>query len=269
MRALWASSMLAAACAFAGCGGGSGGDKGSSFMMPPTEVDDGGGVMLSFSHDAGQETGAGNHADGGAHDAAAGVEAGPPPGPTAFDTAVAIPSHDCRTDAAVNCISYAGTYDGNPIDSFCNMADGTDVTIHAGEWVIGCDTTSLGLARIYIPIQKVGSISGTATAGSASGMDFEFSADSTTSIALFSTSLVHATMVGTIAASSPGRVVTGTFHGQWGTPDSSCSGLYGVPCAAADINVTFREASMYGTCLSDADCTAPATCDSVAYYCHD
>lgn len=260
---------LVVAAAVAACGSGSGGGSGSTFSMTSNDQGDGGSVMLSFGHDAGSDAGAGGGADGAAGggtggDAAADAAAAP----TAFDPTVPVPSHDCRTDPSVNCISYAGTYDGMSVDSYCDKPDGTSVTIHAGEWVIGCDTTSQGTAVLYVPIQKVGAITGTATAGSASGMDFEFSADATTEIALFTSNLVHAAMVGTIAASSPGRVVTGTFHGQWSTPASGCSGPYGATCAAADVNVTFREASRYGTCLSDADCTAPATCDSAGYYCH-
>jgi hypothetical protein len=234
--------------------------------MPPPD-DAGGGVVLVLG-DGGSDASKAAH-DGGGTDAMASKDAGPADsGPTALDPSLPTPSHDCRTDTSTNCISVAGTYNGASVDTFCNMADGTSVVVHAGEWVIGCDETNPGFARIYIPIQKPGSFAATGTPDASAPMDFELSADTTTSVALFTDNLVRASVAGTISTpSSSSRVVTGTFHGDWSTPDSSCLGLYSSPCAAANVNVTFRTASRYGSCLSDADCTAPQTCDGVGYFC--
>jgi hypothetical protein len=234
--------------------------------------DSGGGGPALVLDDAGT-TGEGGRPDGGgaSSDATSGRDAGPAEagGPTVLDPSVPTPSHDCRTDTSINCISVAGTYNGNRIDEFCNNPAGLSVIVHAGKWVIGCDNTNpVGTAVIYVPIQKPGTFSETATAGSSQAMEFEFSADTTTSIALFTANLVRAELAGTIAApSATDRVVTGTFHGEWSMPAAGCQGTYGSPCASANINVTFRTEGRYGSCLSNSDCAAPQTCDSVGFFC--
>jgi hypothetical protein len=193
---------------------------------------------------------------------------------TALDPTLPTPSHDCRTDTSTNCISIAGTYNGVPIDVFCNAPNDLSVIVHAGKWVIGCDHLNPGFARLYVPIQMPGGFAETATpaskpqVGEGTGMLFEFSADTSTSIELYIDNFVRADLAGTIVVgSAPSRSVSGTFHGDWATPGSSCSGLSGGPCAAADLNVTFRIQTRYGSCFSAADCTAPQMCDSVSYLC--
>jgi hypothetical protein len=257
----WSALVLAA------CSSGSGGDGGSSFSMTMQEAG-GAGIVLDF--DGGPDEGGAPPANGGGTHDAGPVDAAPEAGPTAFNPDVTIPSHDCRRDTSVNCISYAGTYNGVAIDGFCNSADGTSVIVHAGQWVIGCDDTNPGFARLYVPIAMPGPIAETDTPDASAPMAFEFSADTTTSDALFTNNLVGASLLGTIAApNSSERIVSGTFYVQWSTPNSSCEGTYGSLCAEANLNVTFREDSMYGTCFSDSDCPSGETCDSVASYCHD
>ena len=221
------------------------------------------------------------NAEGGIHaDGSLGDDGGDARGPgdasaTALDPGVPTPTHDCRTDTSSNCISIAGTYNGAPIDLFCNAADDLSVIVHAGKWVIGCDHLSPGFARLYVPVQKPGNFTESATpaskpqVGEGAGMLFEFSADTMTSVLLYIPNFVRADLVGSVVvASSPYRTVSGTFHGDWATPDASCAALSGSPCAAADVNVTFRISTKYGSCFSDGDCTSPETCDSVGYYCH-
>ncbi|HWZ92799.1 MAG TPA: hypothetical protein VNW92_28230 [Polyangiaceae bacterium] len=189
--------------------------------------------------------------------------------PTALDPALPTPSHDCRTDTGANCISIAGTYTGAPIDIYCNAADDLSVIVQAGKWVIGCDHLNAGYARLFVPVQKPGSFAETATAGSQPQMEFEFSVDATSSVALFGSNLVSAELAGAVVATYGGvyRAVSGTFHGSWAAPDSTCSGLYGSACAVADINVTFRIETTSGTCFSDSECPPPETCNMVGYAC--
>jgi hypothetical protein len=239
-------------------------------MQMGPDAGDSGSTVLSFD-EAGSEAGPDGKADGGAAGSADSGAA------TALDPSVPTPSHDCRNDPSPNCISAAGTYNGVRIDEFCNMPNGPGVALSAGRWVIGCDNTNPGFARIYIPVQRPGSFSETVTPGTLPPMQLEFSADMTTSVAIWGSgpnqpqaaNLVRAALAGQIAAPSASeREVLGTFYGEWSAPGSSCSGLSGSPCAAASLNITFRTQSNYGTCVSNADCTPPQTCDSVSYYCH-
>jgi hypothetical protein len=194
---------------------------------------------------------------------------------TALDPAVPTPHHDCRTDSSSNCISVAGTYNGAAIDTFCNSTSDLSVIVHAGKWVIGCDHMNPGFARLYVPIQKPGSFAESATpatkptVGEGAGMLFEFSADTMTSVMLYTPNFVRADLAGSVVVgSAPYRTVSGTLHGEWTTPAASCAALSSSPCASANINVTFRISTQYGSCFSNADCTSPQTCDSVADYCH-
>jgi hypothetical protein len=195
---------------------------------------------------------------------------------TALDPTVTVPSHDCHADTSANCISIAGVYNGLPIDVFCNQTGDLGIIVHAGKWVIGCNHLNPGFARLYVPIQQPGSVGETAWywlpphIGEQPGMGFEFSVDTTTSVALFSGNLERADLADTIAlAGAPYRIVSGTFHGVWATPGSPCYGLLGSACAAADINVTFRIKTNFGSCFGDEDCTPPKTCDSVARRCSE
>jgi hypothetical protein len=246
-------------------GGGSGNDGGPS-------PDSGMTGMANRGDDAGDVFGA--PSDGGV----AGADATPgssdggtaDSGPaTALDPSLPTPSHDCRTDTtSPNCISAAGFYDGKPIDVFCNDPDGTDVTIHAGKWVIGCDHASPLLAELDVPIQEPGPFSETDTPDASVPMEFEFSDDTMTTVALFAQNLVRVDLQGSVTGGSS-RTVSGTLHGEWSTvlDGGFCESLYGGACGSAEINVTFRLVSEYGTCLSDADCTAPKTCAGVSYDC--
>lgn len=202
-------------------------------------------------------------------------DAGGPDGaaPIAFDPRVPAPSHDCRTDTNDNCISAAGTYAGVPLDEFCDSPSDLGVVIQAGEWAMGCNTLGPGFGRLFIPIKEPGIFIETATAMSKPQTEFEFSADSAmvnqSSVALFSSNLVCADIAATIAALPYSyRSISGTFHGSWTTPGPGCSGPYGSPCAATDINVTFRMRTTYGNCLTNADCTPPQACEAVAYQCN-
>jgi hypothetical protein len=179
------------------------------------------------------------------------------------------PSHDWRVDTSDNCISIAGTYNGKAIDLFCNATNDIGVAITQGKWVIGCRNLNPGLALLNVPIQKPGSIAETATAGSKPQMAFQFSADTSSSVAMFTNNLVRADLAGTIVVDSfPSyRLVSGTLQGTWATPDSSCLGPSGSLCAPANLNVIFRLRSRYGNCLSDADCMPPQICRPVSYDC--
>jgi hypothetical protein len=182
------------------------------------------------------------------------------------------PSHDCSTDTSDNCIAIAGAYNGKAIDVFCDAADGTSVLVHAGKWVVGCDNMNPGFARLRIPIQEPGPFMEVAALDAGAPMEFEFSADTSTSVALFAGNLQDAELAGNVAATGtaayPYRTVTGTLRGAWATPSSSCLSLSGGTCVATEINVNFRLMSRYGTCLSSTECTSPQTCDSVGYYCN-
>jgi hypothetical protein len=249
-------------------GGGSGNDGGS---LPDSG-------MANQGDDAGDGFGApsdGGVADADATSGSSGGDAGAADsGPmTALDPSLPTPSHDCRTDTSQNCISAAGFYDGKPIDVFCNDPNGTDVTIHAGKWVIGCDhpnydAGSALFAELDVPIQEPGPFSETDTPDASAPMEFEFSDDLMTTVALFAQNLVRVDLQGTVTGGSS-RTVSGTLHGEWSTvPDGGfCQSLSGSACGSADINVTFRLVSQYGTCLTDADCTAPKTCAAVSYDC--
>jgi hypothetical protein len=247
-------------------GGGRGNDGGPSPGMTG---------MANRGDDAGDVFGA--PSDGGVAGAdgtpgsSDGGDAGPADsGPaTALDPSLPTPSHDCRTDTtSPNCISAAGFYDGKPIDAFCNDPDGTDVTIHAGKWVIGCDDANPLLAELDVPIQEPGPFSETDTPDASVGMEFEFSDDTMTTVALFAQNLVRVDLQGSVTGGSS-RTVSGTLHGEWSTvlDGGFCQSLSGSACGSAEINVTFRLVSEYGTCLSDADCTAPKTCAGVSYDC--
>ena len=204
-------------------------------------------ATVACSSSAPAEPGAGS---GAGNDASSGDTGGTIP----------MPGHDCRVDdTSDNCISVAGTYDGKAIDLFCNAADGMDVTITEGKWVIGCEHLNPGVALLNVPIQKPGPIAETGTATSRSRMAFEFSADTSSSVAMFTNNLVRADLAGTIVVDAyPSyRLVSGTLRGTWAPPNGSCLGAYGSLCASADLNVIFRLRSRYGNCLSDADCTPP------------
>jgi hypothetical protein len=180
------------------------------------------------------------------------------------------PSHDCRTDTGhANCISIAGTFAGTPIDEFCNNPNDLSVIVHSGEWVIGCDHLMPGFARLYIPIKKPSTLSETASKGQKAQMEFEYG-DDAASLSLDTANFVSAELGGSIALDQyPGyRIVSGTFHGTWTKPDSACLAFYSLPCAAADINVTFRINSEYGTCFDNSECTAPLVCTPGAYRCY-
>jgi hypothetical protein len=179
------------------------------------------------------------------------------------------PSHDCRVDTSDNCISIAGTYDGKAIDLFCNATNDMGVAVTEGKWVIGCRNLNPGLALLNVPIQKPGPIAETATAGSKPRMAFQFSAGTSSSVAMFTNNLVRADLAGTIVVDPyPSyRLVSGTLQGTWATPDSSCLGLAGSLCGQANLSVIFRLRSRYGNCLSDADCTPPQICRPVSYDC--
>jgi|GEM_PF-3157902 len=209
-------------------------------------------------------------AGGGAGGASAGGSAGAVSSGGPFDPTVAIPSHDCRSDTGANCISVAGNYNGADIDVYCNPTSDVSVTIHAGKWVIGCDHLMPGFARIDIEVAPPGNFSEQMSAGSKPATEFEFSTGATpnSAVALSNPNLAEAEVAGTITA-MPGnhRVVSGTFHGKWSPPLSTCKSLSSSACVEATLNVTFRLNSSYGYCFSNDDCVAPLTCDPIAFAC--
>jgi hypothetical protein len=216
-------------------------------------------------------SGSGDSASGAASDTTSQVDAAATAG-TALDPHVALPTHDCRTDTSTNCISIAGTFDGAPVDVFCNDPHGLQIIVHAGTWGIGCDQlpSGVGIAQLYIPIQEPGPIALTFAPGAKPLSEFNFSTDlDKGSVDLFTSNLSHAEVAGDVVASgSSYRAVSGTLHGTWTDADAaSCSGLYGATCRPANLNVTYRSYTRYGTCLGDAECIAPQKCDTVGYFC--
>lgn len=192
-------------------------------------------------------------------------------GSVATSPSLPMPTHDCRADTHENCISIAGFYEGVPIDVFCNETAAVQTAVHAGKWVIGCDSLGSGLARIYVPIQTPGTLAETVAAGTASRSEFEFAANGTdSSVTLFAGNFVSAELRGgVVVTSAPYRVVSGTFHALWSTPDSACTAFAGSRCAEARLNVTFRLSTRYGSCFSNSDCKAPLTCNLVGYACYN
>ena len=163
---------------------------------------------------------------------------------------IPMPGHDCRVDdTSDNCISVAGTYDGKAIDLFCNAADGMDVTITEGKWVIGCEHLNPGVALLNVPIQKPGPIAETGTATSRSRMAFEFSADTSSSVAMFTNNLVRADLAGTIVVRRISFLSIGERHAsrhvgasQWLVPRRLRLALrFGGPQRHLPAQVTLRE----------------------------
>jgi hypothetical protein len=200
-----------------------------------------------------------------------------------LDPNLPIPSYDCRTDTGHDCVSVAGTVDGMSIDLSGDTEPCGAGGVHAGKWVIGCDRLGSGKAavdvQLDVPIMKAGSFSGSmAGPGDARFADFYFTIGTTSptggtnTVALFADNMLGAQIEGTVVADDtfpdyPYRIVSGTLHGVWGPPDDSCRSYASTTCATAELNITFRSKTQYGTCLSASECTPPKTCDSVGAYC--
>jgi hypothetical protein len=242
--------------------------------MHPAEGGQGGDVESAGQGAAGGSAGIGSMNGGGAGlaNGGTGATAGTPS--EVLDPDLPVPAHDCRADTE-NCVSLAGTFDGMAVDVVTDPDQCGGGGVHAGKWAIGCDW--LGRASnvhvvLDIPITPPGSFSGSMGPGDAAIGDFQFTATgANTSVALFGDNLVSAEIAGTVVADgspgTPSRIISGTFHGVWGTPDSSCKGASGTACGTAELNVTFRSHTTFGTCFADAECESPEVCDMVAYYC--
>jgi len=220
---------------------------------------------------------AGGGAGKGSSNGGAGSAAGTPA--EVFDPDLPVPTHDCRTDTSKDCVSLAGTFEGTPIDLFTESEKCGAGGVHSGKWVIGCDHVGINSADVHVvldvPIIRPGSFSASMQPGDAAFADFQFYAVGfNKTVALFAGNLVSAQIAGTVVADDssptyPYRVVSGTFHGVWGTPETSCLSVGSTACATAELNVTFSSRTQYGTCFAATDCTLPETCDMVGLYCRD
>ena len=139
-----------------------------------------------------------------------------------------------------------------------------------GKWVIGCDHLMPGFARLYIVVARPGNFSEQASKGTRPATEFEFAntASAGTPASFLKPNWLSFEVAGKIvAAPANHRIVSGTFHGTWGTPEGACLSQPNAVCVEANLNVTFRLDSTYGYCFSNDDCVAPLECDPVAFAC--
>lgn len=189
-----------------------------------------------------------------------------------LDPNLPTPSRDCRAAGTEDCLSIAGTYDGEAVDEAFDTDTCGSGGVHAGNWVIGCDHVgSLGRVVLDVPIVRPGAFKLALAPATAKPVDFQYtSANLTGVVALFAGNFVRAQVEGTVVVSSTSseyRVVSGTFHGVWNAPDSSCVSLAGIACASAELNVTFRLTTRFGSCFADGECMPPLTCDMIGFAC--
>ena len=233
-------------------GGGSGGTSGGN-----------GSGGTSSAADGGVGTTAGDADTGGSAEAgASGV----------LDPILPTPSRDCRGEDSGDCLSIAGIYEGKPVDEAFDTTTCGSGGVKAGKWSVGCNRIdSKGRVVLDLPIVRPGSFNLALTPANAKTIDFQYvTATSTGVVALFASNFVRAELQGTVVVTSPAseyRAVSGTFHGVWSAPDSSCVSLAGIACASAELNVTFRLTTRYGSCFDDSECTPPLTCDMVGFAC--
>jgi len=227
------------------------------------------GAGSSGAESSGENAGSsGRASSGAAGGAGGGMGAGVPLG--VLDPNLAVPAHDCRADPGPDgCVSVAGVYDGMMIDQYIDAATCRDGGTHAGKWVIGCGDISDGPVVLDVPMVPPGPISASAGPDDPPIAVFYFLVDGTTdSVALFADNLVTSEIEGTVVVTNqPYRVVSGTFHAVWSQPESTCQSLFGGQCATAELNVTFRSRTSFGSCFSDIECTAPQICDPAGLFC--
>ncbi len=249
-------------CPNGSCASGGAGRSGAS-----GEAGKGGTSGIDTGGTAGQGVGEGGMSDSGS--AGMGATGGVPT--DVLDPGLPTPSHDCRTDTTGDCVSLAGTYDGMPVDEVILEADCSGAAVHAGKWPIACDRVGGDPnARVLldVPIVRPGSYYLAISPDDRAGVDFQYTVDFTNTIALFAGNLVSAELAYTVVVTSaPYRTVSGTFHGIWSDPDSACLSLGSSACGTAELNVTFRSSTRYGSCFDDTECVAPATCDPVGLIC--
>ena len=233
-----------------------------------------GGSSTGGTSGRGDPGGTSGAAEGGVSAAgAAGREASAEAGAgSVLEPNLPTPSRDCRAAGTEDCLSIAGTYDGKAVDEAFDTATCGSGGVHAGRWVIGCDhINSKGRVVLDVPIVHPGAFKLALVPATAKQLDFQYtSATATGVVALFAGNFVRAEVEGTVvvsSASSEYRVVSGTFHGVWNAPDSSCVSLAGIACASAELNVTFRLTTRFGSCFADGECTPPLTCDMVGFAC--
>lgn len=189
-----------------------------------------------------------------------------------LDPLLPAPSRDCRGADSGDCLSVAGIYEGKPVDEAFDTQTCGSGGVKAGKWGIGCNRIdSKGRVVLDVPIVRPGTFNLALTPANAKTVDFQYvPAASTGVVALFAGNFVRAELEGTVvvtSASSEYRVVSGTFHGVWSAPDSSCVSLAGTACSSAELNVTFRLRTRFGSCFDDSECTPPLTCDMVGFAC--
>jgi hypothetical protein len=190
-------------------------------------------------------------------------------GASVLDPSVLLPSHDCL-NATSDCFAIAGAYGGAPLDTYCDSSGLLGVGTRSGKWTIGCKLQNSNMVELDVAIQRPGAFSETLRAGSASTAEFQFAAVFN-SVTFFAENFERAELAGSVVT-TPGseyRVISGTFHGVWGAPESSCRALGGTECVAAELNVTFRVETRFGSCFSSADCAAPMTCNPIALACYN
>lgn len=248
----------AAASAGAGTSRGGGAAEGTGGGAP---VNGAGGT--SGTADGGASSAAGEAGQGGS--AGAGAS-------SVLDPKLPVPSRDCRAEDSESCLSIAGTYEGKPVDEVVDTETCGSGGVKSGKWGIGCNHIgALGQAVLDVPIARPGAFTFALTPANAGTLDFQYvPATGNGVVALFAGNFVRAEVQGTVVVTPPGseyRVVSGTFHGVWSAPDSSCKSLAGGACASAELNVTFRLTTRFGSCFSDSECTPPLTCDMVGFAC--
>ena len=260
--------------AAAGAGGGSpsGGASGASGAAGSATAGDGGATPLGGAAGEGGDASGGTEPQGGTGGTAGTGAAGGGMGGAGgvLDPNLGVPSHDCREDPGPDgCVSVKGVYDGMAIDQYINAADCRDGGTHAGKWVIGCGDFSDGPLMLDVPMVPPGPFSGSAGPNDPPVVVFYFVVDGATdSVTEFADNLVSSEIEGTVVVTNqPYRVVSGTFHAVWSPPESTCQSLFGGQCATAELNVTFRSRTTFGSCFSDTECTAPEICDPVGLFC--
>jgi len=251
-----------------GAGGGAGGTSAGG-----TSAGSGAGGTSAGSGGGGTS----GAADGGGGVRAAAGDAGTGGSPEAgtssvLDPDLPTPSRDCRAADSGDCLSVAGIYEGKSVDEAFDTRTCGSGGVKSGKWAIGCDhVTSTGRVVLDVPITRPGEFNLALTPANATSLDFQYlPATATGVVTLFAGNFVRAEVEGTVvvtSASSAYRVVSGTFHGVWSTPDGSCKSLAGAACASAELNVTFRLSTRYGSCFDDSECTPPLTCDMIGFAC--
>jgi hypothetical protein len=218
---------------------------------------------MSGSAEGGVGTAAGDAGSAGSAEAGAS---------SVLDPNLPAPSRDCRAAGSGDCLSIAGTYEGKSVDEAFDTETCGSGGVKAGKWGIGCDhVTSDGRVVLDVPIVRPGTFARALTPASSRDLDFQYvPATANGVVALFAGNFVRAELEGTVvvtSTSSEYRVVSGTFHGVWSEPDSSCVSLAGIACASAELNVTFRLTTRFGSCFNDGECTPPLTCNMVGFAC--